>query len=311
MIISASRRTDIPCFYSEWFMERIRAGYVMVRNPMNASQVSRIVLNPEVVDCIVFWTKDAGNIMDKLAVLDELGYKYCFQYTITPYDNDLERHLRPKKDIIENFKQLSAQLGKHRVIWRYDPIIVNERYKAAHHREAFEFMCGELCGYTGRVIISFVDDYKKIQDKGIREVPVLAMRKIAEDIGKTAADCHIKVYSCGEDIPLEDFGIKKGGCIDKETLESVCGCRLDLKRAKGQREACQCMESVDIGAYNTCLNGCVYCYANFSESSIRANCKRHDKNSEFLLGGRRETDKVCARRQKSCRNDQETFWDCK
>ncbi len=307
MIISASRRTDIPCFYSEWFMERIRAGYVLVRNPMNASQVSRIVLNPEVVDCIVFWTKDAGNIMHKLAALDELGYRYCFQYTVTPYGNDLERYLRPKKEILENFKDLSVRLGKNRVIWRYDPIIISERYPVSYHKETFAAMCEELSGYTDRVIISFVDYYRKIQDKEIREIPIPVMRECAKEIGKAAADSHIRAQSCGEIVDLEDCGILKGACIDRRVLEEVCGCRLDLKKAKGQREACQCVESIDIGAYNTCLNGCVYCYANFSESSIQANRKKHDKNSELLLGTRRDADKIYERRQKSCRICQETF----
>lgn len=308
MIISASRRTDIPCFYSEWFMERIRAGYVLVRNPMNASQVSRVVLNPEVVDCIVFWTKDAGNMMNQLASLDEAGYRYCFQYTVTPYGNDLERHLRSKKEILENFKKLSTRLGKHRVIWRYDPIIINERYPVSYHAEAFAAMCGELSGYTDRVVISFVDPYRKIQDKGIREIPEPVMREVAGKIGKTAAHCQIRAQSCGEIADLEDCGIRRGACIDREILEQACGCRLDLKRAKGQRPACQCAESIDIGAYNTCLNGCVYCYANYSERSIRENRKKHDRNSEFLLGSRRETDRIYERRQESCRICQETLW---
>ena len=216
-------------------MERIRAGYVLVRNPMNASQVSRIVLNPEVVDCIVFWTKDAGNIMHKLAALDELGYRYCFQYTVTPYGNDLERYLRPQKEILENFKDLSVRLGKNRVIWRYDPIIISERYPVSYHKETFAAMCEELSCYTDRVIISFVDYYRKIQDKGIREIPIPVMRDCAKEIGKAAADSHIRAQSCGEIVELKDCGILKGACIDRRVLEEVCGCRLDLKKAKDRK----------------------------------------------------------------------------
>jgi len=134
VIISASRRTDIPCYYFEWFIKRIQAGYVLTRNPMNYSQVSRISLSNDVVDCIVFWTKNAMKILDKLKNIDELGYKYCFQYTITPYD--IEQNLPPKEQIIDNFQFLSSLLGKHRMLWRYDPIIVNENYTVDYHKES-------------------------------------------------------------------------------------------------------------------------------------------------------------------------------
>lgn len=299
MIISASRRTDIPCFYSEWFIKRLQASYVLTRNPMNYSQVSRVSLSEEVVDCIVFWTKDAGNILDKLKYIDELGYKYFFQYTITPYGLDLERNLRPKEQIIENFQLLSCLLGKHRVLWRYDPIIVNENYTVDYHKESFEKMCESLSAYTDRVTISFVDLYAKLRLKGIQEIPSEIIEVLAEAIGATARKHNIAVQSCCENYDLARFNIRQGGCIDLSVIEKVCGYKLNLKPDKGQRKNCNCVESVDIGAYNTCLNGCLYCYANFNEETVKANYKSHNTSAEFLLGERKATDNIYDRKQKS------------
>ncbi|NQT61265.1 MAG: DUF1848 domain-containing protein [Bacteroidetes bacterium] len=299
MIISASRRTDIPCYYSEWFIKRLQAGYVLTRNPMNYSQVSRVSLSQDVVDCIVFWTKDAENILDKLKYIDTLGYNYYFQYTITPYGIDIEKNLRPKKQIIENFKLISSLLGKHRVLWRYDPIIINEVYTVEYHKKAFTEMCRQLSQYTNSVVISFVDLYAKLRLKEIQEIPLNTIEILAEVIGSTARKYSIKVQSCCENIDLTPFEIHPGSCIDQSVIEKACGCKLKLKPDKGQRKYCNCAESIDIGAYNTCLNGCLYCYANCNDEKIRLNYEKHDPSAEFLLGVKRSTDSIYDRQQKS------------
>lgn len=303
MIISASRRTDIPCYYSEWFLKRLQAGYVLTRNPMNHSQVSRVSLSKDIVDCIVFWTKDATNIMDKLKYIEELGHKFCFQYTITPYGHDIEQNLRSKEQIIKNFQFLSSMLSKHRVLWRYDPIIINEKYTIGYHKEHFEQMCADLFPYTERVIISFVDIYAKIRLKGIQEIPLEKIESLSESFGNTARKYNLIIQSCCEHYDLTRFNIYQGGCIDLSVIEKVCGYRLNLKLDKGQRKNCHCIESIDIGAYNTCLNGCLYCYANFSEETAKANHENHNASAEFLLGERKATDIVYDRKQKSNRDD--------
>lgn len=308
MIISASRRTDIPCYYSEWFVKRLQAGYVLTRNPMNHSQVSRVSLSKDVVDCIVFWTKDATNILDKLKYIEELEYKFCFQYSITPYDLDIEKNLRPKEQIIENFQFLGSLLGKHRVLWRYDPIIINEKYTVDYHKEYFEKMCASLFSYTERVIISFVDLYAKIRLKGIREIPLEKIEILSESLGATARKYNLIIQSCCEHYDLTKFNIHQGGCIDLSVIEKVCGYRLNLKPDKGQRKNCNCIESIDIGAYNTCLNGCLYCYANFSEETVKANHISHNASAEFLLGERKATDNVYDRKQKNSRDDSYDFF---
>lgn len=299
MIISASRRTDIPCYYSEWFLQRLRSGYVLARNPMNYSQVSRISLSNGVVDCIVFWTKDATNIMDKLKQIDDLGYKYCFQYTITPYGIDIEQNLQPKEHIINNFQNLSSLLGKHCMLWRYDPIIVNEKYTVAYHIETFEKMCEKLSKYADRVIISFIDIYSKIRLKGISEISFEKVEILAKAIAAIAQKFNIMIQSCCEDFDFTKYGIQQGGCIDLTVIEKVCGYKLNLKRDKGQRKNCNCIESIDIGAYNTCLNGCLYCYANFSEKTTERNYQSHNPSADFLLGERQASDNIYDRKQKS------------
>ena len=299
MIISASRRTDIPCYYSEWFMQRLKAGYVLARNPMNYSQVSYISLSKDVVDCIVFWTKDAENITDKLQEIDKLGFKYCFQYTITPYDSDIEHNLRDKKEIIKNFQLISSKIGKKCMIWRYDPIIVNDKYTIEYHIKAFDKLCGELSLYANKVIISFVDIYKKLDSIDIHEIDDATIKELSKEFGLIAKNNHIKIQTCSEHYDLSEYGIQKGGCIDINTIENVCGYGLKISSDKGQRKKCQCVESIDIGMYNTCLNDCIYCYANGNKETVRRNYMSHNPQAEFLIGESRATDKINIRKQKS------------
>lgn len=137
MIISASRRTDIPAFYSDWFFKRLEEGYLYVRNPMNPGQVSKILLNQDTVDCFVFWTKDPGPMMERLSVLDRLGYPYYFQFTLTPYGADVELGLPHKNELVKTFRELSARLGPERVIWRYDPVLLSPSYTREYHSSGF------------------------------------------------------------------------------------------------------------------------------------------------------------------------------
>lgn len=299
MILSASRRTDIPCFYSDWFMNRIKAGYALTRNPMNHAQLSRIPLSPEIVDCIVFWTKDAKNIMPHLATLDSMGYKYCFQFTLTPYDNTLEHNLRDKANIEDTFIELSKRIGKERVIWRYDPIILNDTLNITYHKAQFDLMCDKLGDYTETVTISFVDMYSKLKTNLIREITADEIIELSKFIGKTARAHELRAVACCEKADLTPYGIEKASCIDKIMLEKVCGCVLNILPDKNQRPGCRCMESVDIGAYNTCLNGCVYCYANENPATIERRHNSHSPQNELLIGKVADVERITERKVKS------------
>lgn len=288
MIISASRRTDIPAFYSDWFIERIKQGYVSVKNPFNSKQIKTISLEPQNVDCIVFWTKNAAPLLDKLSILNDLGYSYYFLWTITPYDKDIEPNLADKKEIITNFIRLSEMIGSNRVILRYDPIIINCKYTADFHTKYFKNLTAKLNGHTNKCIVSFADIYNKLSKnaKAIIGVPInnSDMYDIANKLNKIAKDNNITVQTCCEEIDLSLAGIHHGACVDKTIIEQLCGRKLNISKAKSQRELCNCIESVDIGAYNCCAHGCVYCYANFGSNAVIENIKKHDINSPFLIG---------------------------
>lgn len=302
MILSASRRTDIPCYYSEWFFNRIKEGFVCVRNPVNPVQVSSISLSPEVIDCIVFWTKNPQPMLGRLEEL--AGYDYYFQFTLTGYGKDVEKNIPHKKDtMIPVFQQLSEKIGKERVIWRYDPFLFTPKYTPEYHLRAFSQIAQALCGYTERCVISFVDTYvknkKELQKLGVYELLEAELRAFVRELSRIAGENGLNLKSCAERIDLEDSGVCHGNCIDKELVERITGCQLKGSRDKNQRPECGCMESVEIGTYNTCLNGCVYCYANHSAGSTAANCQKYDPMSPILCGTVREEDKVTVRAVKS------------
>jgi hypothetical protein len=294
MILSASRRTDIPCFYSEWFMNRIRRGYVLTRNPMNHSQISRIDLSPDIVDCIVFWSKDPLPMIRNLSELDKLGYKYYFQFTLTPYDTDIEPNLRPKTDIISTFTELSDRIGRERIVWRYDPIIIDETYDTEYHKNQFSEMCEQLARYTDTVVISFVDLYAKLKNKFIRPVTEAEIAELSEFISETSTGAGLSAVSCCES-GLSKYGISASNCIDKARIERIIGSTLNLKEDKNQRENCCCYESIDIGTYNTCINGCMYCYASNSQKTAQQRFREHDPESELLCSSYTDKEKISIR----------------
>lgn len=287
MILSVSRRTDIPAFYAEWFMERLRQKYVLVRNPFNIHNISRIPLSPENVDTIVFWTKNSKPIHKYLDEIDELGYKYYFQYTITPYKNDLEEKVQDKKEIVETFKKLSEKIGSEKVILRYDPVILSDNYTIDFHKKAFARLCDLLAPYTKKIIFSFLDDYKKISKNikqlNIKEISAEEMCIMAEYFADTAKNYNLKIESCAEQIDLEIFGINHGKCIDDELIEKITGYKISAGK-DSQRNACGCVKCIDIGEYNTCMHKCLYCYANINKDAAFKNYKLHDKKSPLLIG---------------------------
>ena len=285
MILSVSRRTDIPTYYSEWFFNRIREGYLYVRNPMNTRQISRINISPEVVDCIVFWTKNPKSMLDHL---DELkDYTYYFQFTLTGYEKDLEAGLPDKeKVLIPVFQELSTKIGKERVIWRYDPIVFSEKYSIDYHLSTFEKYSAFLKGYTEKCVISFVDTYaknkKNMEASGSKEISLQELQSFAKQIAHMAHANEMAMATCSEAIDLDACGIEHNCCVDRELIERLTGYRIKAKKDKSQREECGCIESIDIGSYNTCRNGCIYCYANLSSAAVQASCSLYDPASPIL-----------------------------
>ncbi len=304
MILSVSRRTDIPNYYAEWFYNRIKEGFLYVRNPMNLHQVSRIDLSPQIVDCIVFWTK---NPEPMLARLDELNaYHYYFQFTLTGYGKDIEAHVpHKKKRMLPVFRELSDKIGSDRVIWRYDPILFNAVYTEEYHLRAFQQIAEGLKGYTKRCVVSFVDAYLK-NKKNLEALNICGkegaeIRKFAEQLSEIAHGAGMEIGTCAERIDLTGCGIGHNSCIDKQLTEAVLGCKIKAVKDKNQRPECGCVESIDVGSYNTCRNGCSYCYANHSEESVLRNCMNYDVNSPLLCSKLTKEDKITERKMKSCK----------
>ena len=312
MILSVSRRTDIPNYYSDWFINRIKEGFLYVRNPMNAHQISKISLSPEVVDCIVFWTKNPAGMIGKLDALKE--YMYYFQFTLTGYGKDIEPNLPNKRDdLISTFITLSEKIGKERVVWRYDPILINERYTADYHVKAFEEIAGKLAGHTEKVIISFVDLYEKAKRNmaglNIQIMTGAEMMDLAGKMAEAASKYGLAIESCAEQLDLQAVGIGHGSCIDKKLIERLTGCKLAVGKDKNQREECGCFESVEVGTYNTCLNGCKYCYANFSDKKVGDNAALYSADSPMLCGSVGPNDKLTVREVRSFKDTQISFLD--
>lgn len=307
MILSVSRRTDIPTYYSEWFFNRIKEGFLYVRNPMNYHQVSRIDLSPQVVDCIVFWTKNPQPMLERLGELKD--YTYYFQFTLTGYGKDMEAGIPDKeKAMIPAFQELATKIGKEKVIWRYDPIIFSEKYSTAYHLETFEKYAALLAGYTEKCVVSFVDIYEKnkknMEASGSVRLGREALQAFAKKIADMARENGMAMATCAEAVDLKACGIEHNHCIDQELIERLTGHRIKAKKDQAQRRECGCIESVEIGTYNTCRNGCGYCYANFSPAAVRANCRLYDVHSPLLCGepiGSR--DKVTQRRAVSLKGE--------
>ncbi|MCF8215970.1 MAG: DUF1848 domain-containing protein [Chlorobium sp.] len=266
MIISASRRTDIPAFYGQWLFSCLQAGEVAVRNPVNPKQTSRFSLLPEDVDALVFWTKNPAPMFDLLPEIDAMGYFYYFLFTLTPYDSLIEPGVPAKSQRIDVFLRLSDMIGPEKVVWRYDPVIMTDAMNHEWHTTAFRSISGQLAGSTGRCIVSFLDDYRKIRTR-MRKIDYFlpdrhAMAALACDFSSIAHHNGMDLFTCGHAEDLSHCGILHGSCIDRNLIARLSG-RSPKSNAKdrGQRRHCGCAVSRDIGEYDTCRHGCLYCYA--------------------------------------------------
>lgn len=236
--------------------------------------------------------------------LSEIPFPFLFHVTFTPYHQDIEPYVKEKEKILQGIRTLSSILGKKRVILRYDPILLNERYTPLYHAKAFEKVCRELGPYVDRIIFSFLDMYKNTRKHapslGLHSLCDLEMKTVGKLLGEIAAAYQIQVQTCAEACDLEEFGITKGACIDRKELEELAGHEI-LAGSRGVRKECGCLESVDIGDYNCCPHACRYCYANYDSTQIQSRMLQHDPNSSVLLGHIDEHDRITIRRQKAIR----------
>ncbi len=296
MIISASRRTDIPAFYATWFMNRIRAGYCTVPNPFNLNQISYVSLKPHDVDVIVFWTRNPRPLFGAFDELDALGFRYYFQFTILDNPRVMDPKSPPVEASIKTFQALSDRLGPDRVIWRYDPVVLSDETDAAFHSERYAYIASQLCGYTRRSVISIVDVYKKAA-KRLRSMAAKGIVVARDDVENwpgfselmrfmvgEAERNKMELVSCAEELNLSHYGVQPGKCVDDGYIARLFGCQVTSKKDPSQRQACGCVVSRDIGMYDSCLFGCQYCYATSSFERAQVNHVGHDPDSPSLLG---------------------------
>lgn len=312
MIISASRRTDIPAYYSKWFENRINEGFLLVRNPMNIHQISKISLSPDVVDGIVFWTKNPIPMIDHLEVYKD--YPYYFQFTLTAYGKDVEKGLPSKnEELIPAFCELSKRIGREKVIWRYDPIFINDRYTVDYHKKYFKVLASKIGQYTEKCTISFLDLYRNternIKPFGIRIPTKEEELELMKSFVESATEYGFYIDTCAEEVDLSSLGIGHACCIDKERFERIGNYKLDVKKDSNQREICGCIASIDIGTYNTCKNGCVYCYANYSKNTVENQTSNHNPCSPLLFGDVKEDDVIKERKMESLVRRQLSIFD--
>ncbi len=309
MIINTGQRTDIPAFYSKWFINRIRAGFVMVRNPYYPSIVTKFKLSPDVVDVIGFCTK---NPKPMFKYLDEIkDYGQFWYISITAFDKDLEPNVPSIDENIENFKFLSNKIGNHAVAWRYTPIIINEKYTVEKHIETFEYIASRLQNYTKLVAFGFVDLYEKLQriHPEIKDCSDDDKIKISLEFAKIAKKYGMDLRLCSKEKWLNAYGIDVNGCMRVEDYERSIQTKLEIKqKMEARKYYCSCYLSNDIGSYNSCLHFCTYCYANGTREEVLSNFKNHDDDSPLLIGNIKPDDKIREAKQESYLTKQITLF---
>lgn len=313
MILNTGSRTDIPAFYSDWFYNRIRAGFVCVRNPYDPVRITRYALDHEAVDMLIFCTKNPSPMLARLPLLSEFAMFWFV--TITPYGADIEPYVPAKEEVIRSFQALSAQIGRKKVSWRYDPVILTEKYSIDFHIEQFARMADALSGYTDQCVVSFIDLYEKTKRnmKGVRSVTGREQEKLTGAFAKIAEKNGLQIHLCCEDKALVREHVDADGCMSQAVLEHAAGFKLQVPKKKAARSACSCLLGADIGAYHTCGHGCLYCYANYDRKTVCNNMKLHDPSSELLIGHITEYDTVKQADQRSWKipqgmNPQEKYY---
>lgn len=308
MIINTGCRTDIPAYFSEWFFNRIKDGYVYVRNPYYQNQVTKYRLTPDVVDCLAFCTKNPEPMLARIHELDAFGQLWFV--TITPYGSEIEPNVPPKEKVMETFRKLSGIIGAGKTIWRYDPVFITDKYTLENHIKSFEIMASNLAGYTHDCIISFIDLYEKTKRNfpGVKRVTKEERCALGKEFVHIGKKYDIQIKSCAEGQELSTYGVDCSGCMTKPVIEHAIGSKLKIPPRKSVRNGCSCLLGNDIGVYNTCGHGCRYCYANYDQKTVSYNLKKHNPGSPFLIGGNMDGDIIRDAKQVSFIDNQLTLF---
>lgn len=300
MIINTGGRTDTVNYYSEWLLQRFEEGYVYSRNPLFPNHITKYRLDPLVVDCVVFCSKNYRPILNDLHKISDRFRVFC-HYTITAYGKDVEPGVPSIDESIDTLIELSKIVGYEKIAWRYDPVLLTDKYTIDYHLQTFEYMTKQLSKYVSFCIFSFVEMYKRL-DRNMPELMPLAendKQALAKGMGDIAQKYGLHLQTCGTSDSYSQYGIAQSGCMTTVNLSNALGCQFKKMAHKGTRVGCQCMPTRDIGAYNTCLNGCKYCYANKKPELAADNFKLHDPYSPLLVGSAKPTDIISEGTQKT------------
>ena len=284
MILSIDFRTDIPAFYSEWLLNRFKEGYLMFRNPVSPNIVHKVTLDKEHIEGIMWCSKDYSKIMPRLHEITN-NFPSVFHYTITAYGADVEPNVPDIRKSIESFRELSRIYGNNKVIWRYDPIFLNDKYNFTVHAMNFGYICRALHKYTNRVVVNFISMYEKVKRHmpDIKELNRDEKLKVLVNLAKICKDYNMKLQTCGNGNQFKDFdNIEITGCLDNHVLSMMEINTNYLKKANSR--GCLCYPNTSIGVYNTCMHKCQYCYASADFGQCEKNYNSHDPNSPLLIG---------------------------
>ena len=255
----------------------------MVPNPRAPNRLGRVDLSPDKVDCIVFWTKNPAPMLDKLDRIEAMGHKFYFQFTLTAYGKTIERNVPPETELTSVFAELAHRLGPERIVWRYDPVLLDSAHSIHWHYEHFYGLCEKLHPFTHRCIVSFIHPYRHIANRFQKVLPEDRIA-VASELPKIAGKYGLSLFACAEETDLMEYGVGRSSCIDLELIEQLVGYGIRARKDTGQRPACTCIESVDIGIYDTCTNECAYCYATTNPNTALRRSLNHDPDAPMLTG---------------------------
>ncbi len=309
MIINTGGRTDTVNYYSDWLLNRFKEGFVYSRNPFYPSQVYKYILSPDIVDCVIFCSKNYKPILKRFHEISDRFNVFCF-YTITAYDKDIEPNVPSIEESIETLIKLSKIIGKEKISWRYDPVLLTTKYTIDRHLQTFEYMAKELSPYVSFCIFSFVEMYKKLSKNMPEIIPFTQEDKIQilKNFGEFSKKYNLKIQTCADPEDYTNYGISHSGCITTEVLSNALGIKFKKMPHNGNRKNCKCMPSRDIGAYNTCPNGCKYCYANSDPEIAKKILPKHDPTSPILIGNITPNDIIIESKQESFILPQQTLF---
>ncbi len=283
LLLNISGRTDIIAYYTQWLFNRFNDGYALVRNPYNYRNVKKIPLDRKSIDSLVFTSKDYKPILNNIDKFNEKYPIFCY-YTITAYGSDIESNVATIDESIDTFIELSEIIGKEKLAWRFDPLLLTENYSVENLLDSFAYICSAIDNYTSFCVFSFIDMYDKLKTNFPELIPFTDAQidYIIKSLGSIAQEFNMDIQGCLIREDYSKYGIKNSGCITTEILSKANNLHFKDLKHTGMRDGCKCLKWIDIGAYNTCVAGCKYCYANKNKSVALRNFKHHDKNSPIL-----------------------------